>query len=98
MGENLTTRGLDLLGLPAGTRLFVGADATLEVTGLRNPCSQLDGIQKGLMEATLGRGADGRLIRKAGVMAVVLTSGQVHTGDGIRAELPPGPHQRLEPV
>jgi MOSC domain-containing protein YiiM len=98
MGENLTTRGLDLLELPEGTRLFVGADATLEVTGLRNPCKQLDGIQEGLMEATLARDAEGRLIRKAGVMAVVLTSGQVHTGDRIRTELPPGPHRRLAPV
>lgn len=98
MGENITTRGLDLLGLPTAARLFVGESATLELTGLRNPCGQLDGIQKGLMEATLGRDAEGRLIRKAGVMAVVVRSGEVHAGDRIRVELPSGPHRRLEPV
>ncbi len=99
MGENVTTRGVDLLALPAGTRLHLGTGgAVVEVTGLRNPCSQLDGIQPGLMEATLDRGEDGELVRKAGVMAVVLEGGQVRPGDGIRLELPPQPHRALEPV
>ena len=98
MGENVTTRGVDLLGLPAGTRLHLGEAAVVEVTGLRNPCKQLDGIQPGLMKATLDRDADGNLVRKAGVMSVVLTGGEVREGDPIRVELPPAPHRPLEPV
>ena len=98
LGENVTTRGLDLLGLPTGTRLRLGPDAVVEVTGLRNPCTQLDGIQPGLMAATLGRRDDGSLVRKAGVMAVVVASGDVRPGDPIRVELPPEPHRPLEPV
>jgi MOSC domain-containing protein YiiM len=98
MGENITTRGLDLLGLPAGTRLHLGASARVEVTGLRNPCRQLDSIQDGLMAATLDRDAEGRVVRKAGVMAVVVTGGEVRAGDPIRALLPAGPHRPLEPV
>ena len=98
MGENITTRGVDLLGLPAGARLHLGTTAVIEVTGLRNPCHQLDGIQPGLMEATLERRASGALVRKAGIMAIVLTGGDVHAGDAIRVELPPEPHRSLEPV
>jgi MOSC domain-containing protein YiiM len=98
MGENVTTRGLDLLGLPAGTRLQIGDAALLEVTGLRNPCKQLNGLQDGLMAATLDRDADGELVRKAGVMAVVLSGGSIRPGDPIRAELPAEPHRPLEPV
>jgi len=75
MGENVTTRGLDLLALPTGTRLHLGESAVVEVTGLRNPCSQLNGIQPGLMAATLDRDEAGNLIRKAGVMAVVVSGG-----------------------
>jgi len=98
MGENVTTRGVDLLGLPRGTRLRLGETAVVEVTGLRNPCAQLDGLQKGLMAATLARGEDGALIRKAGVMGIVLADGDVRPGDAIRVELPPPPHRALEPV
>jgi MOSC domain-containing protein YiiM len=98
MGENITTRGVDLLGLPTGARLHLGASAIVEVTGLRNPCHQLDGIQPGLMEATLARDADGGLVRKAGIMGVVRAGGEVRPGDTIRVELPPAPHRRLEPV
>ena len=98
MGENITTRGVDLLGLPTGARLRLGEAATVEVTGLRNPCAQLDGIQPGLMAATLDRDADGSLIRKAGVMAVVLTGGEVRAGDAIAVELPEEPYRVLEPV
>src|SRR6266498_444851 len=72
MGENVTTRGLDLLGLPTGTRLHLGETAVVEVTGLRNPCAQLDQIEKGLMAATLDRDERGNLIRKAGIMGIVL--------------------------
>jgi MOSC domain-containing protein YiiM len=98
MGENVTTRGVDLLALPTGTRLHLGKSAVVEVTGLRNPCHQLDGIQQGLMAATLARDDHGQLIRKAGVMAIVCAGGEVRPGDPIRVELPPPPHRRLEPV
>jgi MOSC domain-containing protein YiiM len=98
MGENVTTRGVDLLGLPTGTRLRLGKAAVIEVTGLRNPCAQLNKIQPGLMAATLDRDADGGLIRKAGIMAIVLAEGEVEPGDTIAVELPAGPHYKLEPV
>ena len=98
MGENITTRGLDLLSLPVGTRLHLGAEAIVEVTGLRNPCAQLNRLEEGLLEAVLDRDPQGKLVRKAGVMGIVLTSGEVKPADPIRAELPPEPHQPLEPV
>jgi len=98
MGENITTRGLDLLGLPTGTRLHIGETAIVSVTGLRNPCRQLEGIQSGLMTAVLDRDAAGNLVRKAGIMGVVLASGDVRPGDPIRVELPPEPHEPLECV
>lgn len=98
MGENITTRGIDVLGLPVNARLHLGADAIVEVKGLRNPCSQLDGLQQGLMAATLDRDVAGNLIRKAGVMGVVIASGVVKTGDPIRVELPDGPRVPLAPV
>lgn len=95
LGENVTTRGIDLLGLATGTRLAVGGTAVVEVTGLRNPCLQLDRFRPGLMKATLGRTPDGALIRKAGVMAIVVAGGDVQAGDAIRVEVPPGPHVPL---
>jgi MOSC domain-containing protein YiiM len=98
MGENVTTRGVDLLGLPTATRLHLGDAAVVEVTGLRNPCVQLDGLQPGLMAATLGRDEAGGLVRKAGIMSIVLADGVVRIGDSIRVELPPEPHRPLEPV
>jgi len=98
MGENVTTRGIDLLGLPTGARLRLGKEAVVEVTGLRNPCHQLNKLQPGLMNATLARGAAGNLIRKAGIMGVVVTGGEVGEGDAITVELPAGPHRPLEPV
>ena len=98
MGENITTSGIDLLGLPTGSRLRLGDAAILEVTGLRNPCRQLNGLRQGLMAATLDRDAEGNLIRKAGVMAVVIAGGTVRTGDRIAVELPAAPHQPLKPV
>lgn len=98
MGENITTRGIDLLALPTGTRLRLGPDAVIEVTGLRNPCNQLNGIQPGLMDATLDRDADGTLIRKAGVMGIVLVGGDVRPGDAIRAEMPQNGGGALKPV
>jgi MOSC domain-containing protein YiiM len=98
MGENITTRGVDLLGLPRRTRLHLGATVKVAVTGLRNPCVQLDRFRPGLMAAVLGRDRQGNLIRKAGVMAIVLAGGEVLPGDPVRIELPPEPHQPLKPV
>ena len=98
MGENITTRGVDLLSLPTAARLRLGRAAVVEVTGLRNPCTQLDGFAAGLMAAVLDRDEQGALVRLAGVMAVVLAGGEVQAGDLIEVELPPAPHRRLEPV
>lgn len=98
MGENVTTRGIALLELPVGTRLHLGKDAVVEVTGLRNPCAQLDNYQHGLLAAVLDRDAQGNLIRKAGIMGIVLTGGEVRPNDPIRVELPPEPHRPLERV
>jgi MOSC domain-containing protein YiiM len=98
MGENITTRGIDLLGLPRGTKMFLGETAILEITGLRNPCTQLEGLQAGLMNAVLDRDEAGNLIRKAGIMGVVLVGGEVKSGDQIRVEFPTGPFERLERV
>jgi hypothetical protein len=98
MGENLTTRGVDLLSLPAGARLHLGESAVVEVTGLRNPCAQLDKFQDGLMGACLDRDAEGGLVRKAGVMGIVIASGEVRPGDAIRVELPAGELRPLQPV
>ncbi len=98
MGENITTRGVDLLALGHGTRLHLGHDAVVEVTGLRNPCAQLDGLLPGLLAAVLDRDAEGRVVRKAGIMAVVLVGGAVTADDPIDIEPPSGSHQPLEPV
>lgn len=98
MGENITTRGIHLLQLPTGTRLHLGNTAIIEITGLRNPCLQLNGLQSGLMAAVLDRDEHGNLIRKAGVMAIVLADGEVRPGDPITIELPPEPHLPLRPV
>src|SRR5919198_4125390 len=95
MGENITTSGVDLLGLPTGARLHLGESAVVEVTGLRNPCTQLNGIQDGLMAALVYRDDTGALVRRAGVMAVVLTAGEVRADDPIRVELPDRPHRPL---
>ena len=98
MGENVTTRGVDLLALPTGTKLHLGPEAVVEVTGLRNPCSQLNGVCDGLMAATLDKDADGNLIRKAGIMGIVLQGGDVHADDAIVVKLPAEPHRALQPV
>jgi MOSC domain-containing protein YiiM len=97
MGENITTAGLDLLALPTGTRLLLGADAVVKLTGLRNPCRQLDGLAPGLMQATLDRTGDGRLVRLAGVMGVVVTGGDVRPGDRIEVDLQ-AVREPLQPV
>jgi MOSC domain-containing protein YiiM len=95
IGENVTTRGLDLLALPEGALLHLGPEAVLRVTGLRNPCAQLDAFRPGLMRALLGRDAAGGLVLKAGIMGVVLRGGPLRAGDAIRVALPDGPHRPL---
>ena len=98
MGENVTTRGVDLLSLPTGTRLRLGNQAVVVLTGLRNPCIQLERLHKGLMAATLGRAPDGSLIRKAGVMATVGIGGEIFAGDAVEIVLPIGDRRPLAPV
>ncbi|MGI5443550.1 MOSC domain-containing protein [Streptomyces shenzhenensis] len=98
LGENITTRGIDLLALPVGTLLRIGDEAVVEVTGLRNPCVQIDAFQAGLLKQVVGRDADGKLVRKAGIMSIVKTGGLVRPGDVIKAELPDGPHRPLDRV
>lgn len=95
LGENVTTSGIDLLALPVGAQLRLGADAIVEITGLRNPCVQIDRFRPGLMAAVLDRTPDGGLIRKSGVMGVVVDGGDVRPGDAITVTLPPLPHQAL---
>lgn len=98
MGENVTTHGIDLLALPRGTRLALGDSAVVEVTGLRAPCAQLDGLQPGLMKACIARSVSGELVRKAGIMGIVVAGGIVRPGDAITVHLPDGPPQPLYPV
>jgi len=98
VGENITTRGIDLLALPTGARLRLGQTAVVEIAGLRNPCYQLDNFQTGLMQAVLGRDAAGEPVRKCGVMAIVVESGVVQPGDAITLTLPEAPHRKLRVV
>ena len=98
LGENITTRDIDLLGLPVGTLLHIGDHAVLEVTGLRNPCLQIDNFQDGLLKQVVGRDEAGSIVRKAGIMSIVKEGGAVRPGDTIKAVLPSGPHRPLERV
>ncbi|MFH9002758.1 MOSC domain-containing protein [Streptomyces afghaniensis] len=98
LGENITTQGIDLLGLPVGTLLRIGDSAVVEVTGLRNPCLQIDNFQDGLLKRVVGRDEAGNVVRKAGIMSVVREGGVVRPGDAIAVELPAGPHRPLERV
>ncbi|NOU85657.1 MOSC domain-containing protein [Paenibacillus sp. LMG 31460] len=98
LGENITTRGINLLGLPKGTKLYIGEIAVVEITGLRNPCIQIENFQSGLLNAVLDHDENGNLIRKAGVMAIVLTGGEIRVGDPVRVDLPPEPFRALERV
>lgn len=98
LGENITTRNLDLLALPVGTVLRLGPQAAVQITGLRNPCVQIDRFSPGLLALNLDRDSDGNVVRKTGVMAVVLTDGEVRPADPILVEVPAPPHRRLEPV
>jgi MOSC domain-containing protein YiiM len=98
LGENVTTRGIDLLGLPVGTLLRLGDEAVVEVTGLRNPCAQIDGFRKGLLKQVVGRDDEGAVRFKAGIMSVVVSGGVVRPGDPVDVVLPDGPHRALEIV
>ncbi|MFD1957256.1 MOSC domain-containing protein [Paenibacillus thailandensis] len=98
LGENITTRGIDLLGLPTNSKLYIGRTAVIEITGLRNPCAQIDHFQSGLLSAVLDRDDSGNLVRKAGVMGIVLTGGEVRVGDPVRISLPAEPYRPLERV
>jgi MOSC domain-containing protein YiiM len=98
LGENITTRGLDLLALPRGAVLSIGPLAAVEVTGLRNPCNQINDFRPGLLKAVLDRDAQGRLVRKAGIMGIVLRGGPIRPGDRIQVELPDEPHLPLDRV
>lgn len=98
LGDNVFTQGIDLLGLSEGARLKLGSDAVVEITGLRNPCSQLDAFQPGLMSALRGRDASGGVVRKAGVMAIVISGGDVAPGDAIAVIQQPAQHRPLQAV
>ena len=98
LGENILTQGVDLLSLPKDTLLHLGDDVVLQVTGLRNPCAQLDHYQKGLTQAVLDKDEEGNLVRKAGIMAIVVKGGELLIADAIKVELPEKPYQKLERV
>ena len=98
LGENLTTRGVDLLGLPTGTLLHLGAEAVVRVEGLRNPCVQIEAYDEGLLRDVAGRAPDGSVVRRAGVMGVVVAGGVVRTGDPVAIVVPDEPHRPLSPV
>lgn len=98
LGENVTTQGLDLLNLPTGARLNLGDEAVVEITGLRNPCPQIENFQPGLLEKMTTRSPEGKLIRKSGVMGIVIAAGCVKGGDTIQVRLPPEPHRPLKVV
>ena len=98
LGENLTTTGVDLLGLPRGARLRLGPDAAVEITGLRNPCAQIDRFRPGLLREVVRRALDGGIERRAGVMGIVISGGTVRAGDAVEVRLPAPPHAPLAPV
>ncbi|MBD2842909.1 MOSC domain-containing protein [Erythrobacter rubeus] len=98
LGENITTEGIDLLALPRDTILEIGSNVRLRVTGLRNPCAQIESFQKGLLAAVLDKGPNGELIRKSGIMTTVIEGGPIEAGDTIMAILPDPPFHPLERV
>lgn len=98
MGENITTKGIDILGLPRDSLLRIGDNAVIKITGLRNPCKQLEDYQKGLLKALLDKTPDGELIRKSGVMGIVISGGVIKTDDLIKIQLPDKPYHKLECV
>jgi MOSC domain-containing protein YiiM len=98
MGENITTLGIPLLALSQGTLLGIGRDALVQITGLRNPCAQIESFMPGLLAAVLDRTEEGKLVRKAGVMGIVIRSGSVRPDDPITIVQSPPRHTPLQPV
>ena len=98
LGENITTRGIDLLSLPSGTIMNIGFEVVIELTALRNPCKQIDEFQEGMLKAVLYKDENGVLVRKTGVMGIVKSGGEICPGDAIVIDLPPEPQQQLEYV
>ncbi|MEV5961291.1 MOSC domain-containing protein [Kribbella sp. NPDC051952] len=98
LGENVTTRGVDLLALPRRTRLQLGPDVVLEVTGLRSPCRQINNFRPGLLKEVIHTDEDGTVVRKTGVMSIVVVGGIIHPDDPITVVLPDGDHEPLEVV
>ena len=98
MGENITTKGIDLLGLPKDTILLIGNKSKIKITGLRNPCNQINSIKNGLMNAVIDKDKDGNIIRKSGIMGIVIEGGAVSVGDEISIELPAKPYVKLDRV
>ena len=98
LGENITSRGIDLLALPTGTILNIGYEVVIELTAFRNPCKQIDEFQEGMLKAVLYKDDEGNLVRKTGVIGIVRSGGEVRPGDTILFNLPPKPHQQLEYV
>jgi len=98
LGENITTRGVDLLNLPTGTKMHIGSDVIIELTALRNPCVQIDAFQKGMLKEVLYKDEEGNLVRRTGVMGTIHKGGLVKPGDEIEVELPPEPYSPLEYV
>jgi len=97
VGENIVTRGISLLDLPTGTKLEIG-EAIIEITGLRNPCHQLNQIKDGLMQKLVFKTENGDVVRLCGVMAIVLRGGDIKEGDEIQAILPKKPYIALQKV
>lgn len=98
LGENITTEGIDLLSLPTGTLLHIGNGAVIELTALRQPCIQIDEFQQGLLKEVVYKDSGGNIIRKVGVMGVILVSGAVSPNDEIIVETPDKPHHKLDYV
>ncbi|MGW6281711.1 MOSC domain-containing protein [Kribbella sp. NPDC055071] len=98
LGENVTTHGVDLLGLPEGTRLRIGPDAVVQVTGLRSPCHQINNFRPGLLKEVIHTDDEGNVVRKTGVMSIVVSGGIIRPDDPITVDLPAAPHRPLEVV
>jgi hypothetical protein len=93
LGENVTTRGIDLLRLPLGTMLALGPTAAVELRGLRTPCVLVDRFRKGLLKALVRKGEQPRF--RAGVMGVVREGGILFPGNPVKVTISPAPWQAL---
>jgi MOSC domain-containing protein YiiM len=102
LGENITTSGIDLIGLPVGSVLRIGPDALVALTGLRNPCKQIRDVGEGVLKMMFVDGEEygrpGEQVGRTGVMGVVLTGGEVRSNDTIKIRYPAGPHTPMQKV